>query len=321
MNKLEVVMYHYVRDLKNSRYPKIKGLDMELFKQQIAYLGKNYTFVGMQDVLAAVYESKKLPENAIMLSFDDGYIEHYTNVFPILANKGISGLFAVPGKVMKEGKVLDVNKIHFILASKPIEQIKKELYIKLNECRKLGFSIPDDEELYNTYAVANRFDSADTIFVKRILQSAIDENARIRIVDQLFKKFVTDNEFAFASELYLNMEQVKTMKKCNMFFGLHGYEHYSFDRLSEKEYKRDINSALDVFEGIIDRNHWVFAYPYGMTQEKLLSYCKSIHCVAGVTIEPKVADLDKINPLLIPRFDTNDYPPKVEKPKSKAFEM
>ena len=27
MSKLNVVMYHYVRDLKNSRYPDIKGMD------------------------------------------------------------------------------------------------------------------------------------------------------------------------------------------------------------------------------------------------------------------------------------------------------
>lgn len=321
MNKLEVIMYHYVRDLKNSGYPEIRGLDITLFRQQIAYLEKNYTFVGMQDVIDAVYGGKRLPENAIMLSFDDGYIDHYTNVFPILANKGISGLFAMPGKIIKEGKVLDVNKIHFILASTSIGQIKKELLIKLDECRKLGFSIPDDEELYHTYAVASRFDSADTIFVKRILQSAINENVRNRIVDQLFKEFVTDNESAFASELFMSMEQIKTMKKYNMYFGLHGYEHYWFNRLTEMEYMQDINSALDVFDGVIDRDNWVFVYPYGATQENMLSYCKSIHCVAGLTVEPKVAYLDQIDPLLIPRFDTNDYPPKVEISKSKALEL
>ncbi len=318
MNRLEVVMYHYVRNLRNSKFPKIRGLDLALFKQQITYLEKHYTFVGMQDVLDAVYEGKRLPENAIMLSFDDGYIDHYTNVFPILANKGIAGLFAMPGKIIKEGKVLDVNKIHFILASASSEQIKKELYVRLDECRKLGFLIPDDEELYGIYAVANRFDSADTVFIKRILQNAIDEHARNWIVQQLFEKFVTDNESAFVSELYMNMDQIKTMKKYNMFFGLHGYEHYWFDKLTETEYKQDINSALEVFDGVIDRNNWVFAYPYGATQESLLSYCRSIHCVAGVTVEPKVAYLDQIDPLLIPRFDTNDYPPKVEIPKSQS---
>lgn len=310
MKQLEVVMYHYVRDLKNSRYPNIKGLDLKLFRQQIAYFEKHYTFVGMQEVLDAFYLGKKLPDNAILLSFDDGYIDHYTNVFPILANKGISALFSMPGKIIKEGKVLDVNKIHFLLASVPVAKIKERLYIKLAECRKEGFTIKSDEELYEELAISNRYDDADTVFVKRVLQNAIDERARNKIVSDLFREFVTENEAAFVSELYMNMSQIKTMKKYNMYFGLHGYEHYWFDRLTEDEYKKDINAALDVFEGVIDRNNWVFCYPYGATQEKLLSYCKSIHCVAGVTTEPRVADLDKDDPMLIPRFDTNDYPPK-----------
>ena len=36
-NSVSIVMYHYIRDLKNSRYPEIKGLDYDLFKEQIAF--------------------------------------------------------------------------------------------------------------------------------------------------------------------------------------------------------------------------------------------------------------------------------------------
>ena len=41
------IMYHYVRDLKNSEYPTIKGLDKELFEKQLAYLLEHYTPVRM----------------------------------------------------------------------------------------------------------------------------------------------------------------------------------------------------------------------------------------------------------------------------------
>ena len=37
-DKLTVIMYHYVRDLKHSRYPDIKGLQVEEFRGQIQYL-------------------------------------------------------------------------------------------------------------------------------------------------------------------------------------------------------------------------------------------------------------------------------------------
>ncbi len=50
MNNLTIVMYHYVRDLKNSRYPDIKGLDINLFKEQINYMRKHYHIITMEEV-------------------------------------------------------------------------------------------------------------------------------------------------------------------------------------------------------------------------------------------------------------------------------
>lgn len=50
-NTLSVVMYHYVRDLKNSRFPRIHGLDKELFREQILFFKKHYTFVTIEQVI------------------------------------------------------------------------------------------------------------------------------------------------------------------------------------------------------------------------------------------------------------------------------
>ena len=109
-------MYHYVRELPHTRYPKIKGLLTSLFKEQLAYLEKYYQFVTVEECINACYCGASLPSNAILLTFDDGYIDHYTNVFPLLEEKGIQGAFFPPAKAILENRVLDVNKIHFILA-------------------------------------------------------------------------------------------------------------------------------------------------------------------------------------------------------------
>ena len=58
--KVTVVMYHYVRDLKNSKYPNIKGLDIKLFNEQILYLKKNYNVISMEEFFNAIFENSKL---------------------------------------------------------------------------------------------------------------------------------------------------------------------------------------------------------------------------------------------------------------------
>ena len=122
-HKLTVVMYHYVRDLKYSRYPNIKGLDITLFKEQIAYLKKHYHFVTAEQVIDAYTNKSPLPEHSILLTFDDAYSDHFTHVFPIVKKENIQGGFYPPVKAVTEHTVLDVNKIHFILASTPEERI------------------------------------------------------------------------------------------------------------------------------------------------------------------------------------------------------
>lgn len=127
-----VIMYHYVRNLQGSRYPQIKGLELQYFKQQISFLKENqFQFVSLQDVM----ERRKLGKNSVLLTFDDGYLDHYLNVFPILIENGISGLFSMPAKIIREKKVLDVNKIHFILASAHVLAVRDKLFALLNKYR------------------------------------------------------------------------------------------------------------------------------------------------------------------------------------------
>ena len=46
MGKLYIAMYHYTRYLKHSRYPEIKGLDKELFKNQIEFMKNQRIIAG-----------------------------------------------------------------------------------------------------------------------------------------------------------------------------------------------------------------------------------------------------------------------------------
>ena len=136
MSKVHIIMYHYVRDLGNSRYPNIKGLDYGLFKEQIAFLKEHFTVVTMEDVIEACNsENDTLPENAVLLTFDDGYIDNFTAVFPVLKEHNVQGSFFIPGKTFTENVLLDVNKIHFILASADIHSLVKDTYALLDRYR------------------------------------------------------------------------------------------------------------------------------------------------------------------------------------------
>lgn len=253
-----------------------------------------------------------LPENAVLLTFDDGYLDHYTFVLPILEEKKVQGSFFVPGKIFAERALLDVNKIHYILASTDTKNLFMDVLKRLDYYRGLEFSYPENKELIERYAKANRFDSKEIIFIKRILQTVLPERLRHQISSDLFKTYVGITEEQLAGELYMTEEQIKTMKRHGMFLGIHGYDHYWLGELPKEKMEADILKALHVMEELVDRKAWVMNYPYGSYNENVLQYIKSQGACLGLTTYVDIADTTRHGFLELPRLDCNDFPPKSE---------
>ena len=312
MSRLYISMYHYTRDLKHSRYPEIKGLDVALFREQIAFFREHFNVVRMEDVMEAAAGGGGLPERALLLTFDDGYIDNYTVAMPILEEAGIQGSFFIPGKTFTEHKLLDVNKIHYILASADIKALLPDVYERMDHYRGTEYDYPSNEELFDEYGVASRLDPAEVIFVKRMLQTALPEEVRSRIASDLFERYVGVSEELMAYELYMTSEQIAALKRHGMYIGLHGYDHYWLNNLTREEAERDIDAALEVMEPYIDRDRWVMNYPYGEYSDDVLDIIRERGAVLGLTTDVRIADLSVDDPLLLPRLDCNDFPPKSE---------
>lgn len=316
--QLYTVMYHYTRDKKNSRYPEIKGLDYSLFKQQLDFFAENFNVVTMEQVIEAWnFENVELPERALLLTFDDGYIDNYLYAYPALKEHGFQGSFFIPGKTFTENVLLDVNKIHFILASADIYKLVKKLFERLDYYRGSEWVYLSNEELFKTYAVANRFDVKETIFVKRILQTVLPEELRKIITSELFAEFVGIPEDVFARELYMNTDQIRQMKRDGMYIGLHGYDHYWLANLSIEKMQQDVDKSLEVMSEFIDKDSWVLNYPYGNCNDDVIKYIESKGCKLGMTTEVRTGIVGKDNRFRIPRFDCNDFPPKSENYKKR----
>jgi peptidoglycan/xylan/chitin deacetylase (PgdA/CDA1 family) len=308
-NKVTIVMYHYVRDLKHSRFPGIKGLDISLFKEQVEYLNKNYHIISMELLIGAIENKAQLPEKSALLTFDDAYIDHYLYVFPILNKMKLQGSFFPPVKAVTEHIVLDVNKIHFILATAMnSEKLVSEIFISINK-HKDEFDLNTPEYYYNKLAVANRFDTKETIFAKRLLQVELEIDARKKITNELFEKYVGVDENSFSRELYMDIEQIKCMKRNGMHIGSHGYDHYWLNSLTIENQASEIDRSLVFIKEIGgDITNWTMCYPYGAYNQDTIKILTNKNCKLAVTAKPDIANISENNKFELPRLDTNDLP-------------
>ncbi|WP_233704651.1 polysaccharide deacetylase family protein [Helicobacter bizzozeronii] len=265
------------------------------------------------EFLSPRIDSSKLPKRPVLLTFDDGYIDHFTVVFPLLKQHGLQGSFFVPGKTITENTLLDVNKIHFILASADVNDLLGSLLERMDFYRGQEFQYADNKTLWHNYAKEGRFDAKEVVFIKRMLQSVLPEELRHMISSELFAKYLGLAEDKFARELYMNHDQIRLMKDAGMFIGFHGYDHYWLTSLSEEEIKTDIQKGLEVISPYIDKDAWVACYPFGDHNQLVRDYCKNNGCMLGVTIEVSFVDYHRHDPLLLPRLDCNDFPPRSEK--------
>jgi len=306
-------MYHYVRELAHSPYPRIKGRTVEAFEEQLEYIAKHYTFITIAQLLSSLSDpDSSLPSNAVVLTFDDGYLDHYTNVFPILESKGIQGFFFPVSASTTGGQVLDVNKIHFVLASMPDPDVLvAEVFELIDECRS-NYALDSNDYYFRTHARESRLDTANVILLKRLLQTVLPEEVRARISDQLFRRHVSDDERSFAKGLYMNLDHLRHMRSKGMYVGSHSHSHRWMDSMSPDTQTSEIESSLLLQQALgCNPQQWGFAYPYGAHNDALLSLLSEAGCKFGLTTHVGIADLDDARAyshLLIPRLDTNDLP-------------
>lgn len=302
-------MYHYVRDIKKGKYPEIKGLEYSLFCEQIHYLNKNYCIISIDELIAHVYEKTKLPENAVLLTFDDGYIDHYKYVFPLLDSLKIKGSFYIPAQTIAEHKVLDVNKIHFILVLEPDKKkLIKQLFQKLNFFRRTHF-LPTDDEYIQKFAQPGRFDDAEVVLFKKLLQYELPAFIREAIVNDLFSYYIKEEEAEFAKKLYLNPTQIQEMNKHGMHFGGHGYSHIWLGKQNETIQEIEIQHSFNFLNSIVPKQkYYSFCYPFGSYNSTTIDLLNKFGFRAAITTEVALADLNKNNIFLLPRLDTNDVP-------------
>jgi len=309
MEKCKIVMYHYVRPLKNSTYPEIKGLEEIGFINQLKYFKKKFEFGGFTEIIHSTYNNTRIGKNKLILTFDDGLKDHYTTVYPILKKMNIKGYFFPPSKPIQEKIVLDVHKIHFILASTSNKQKIVEEIFRFIEKYENAKKIKSPQKYFKELAIPNRFDTKEIIFIKRILQRELPLELRNEITNNLFKKFVTKNEHEFSEKLYMSLEEMKEMSESGMVFGSHGHSHEWLSHINNLKLINEIETSKIFCHKIDSQNdEMIMCYPYGDYNQQVIKEISKRGFKAGLTTKVGDAEISKKSIFKLNRYDTNDFP-------------
>lgn len=298
--KVDIVTHHFIRNLINPDETRLGNYCISIFnfKRRLDFLMKHYSIITPDLFIKAIKYDAPLPENAMLLTFDDGYIDHYVNVFPTLMEKGIKAFFFASAMPVFEKKMLNTNKIQLILDIKD----KELLYYEVSRTIRsvcTGSTLRKLEEINNI----DDLDEKEDIIWSH-LEWELPRYAANRAIDMLFKRLIHTDEESLCEKYYMNLEQLMEMRQMGMHIGCHGYSHHCLGYVNDKTKSLEIDKSLKLMKLINGGSKdWIMCYPYGSVDKNLIAIIKIRGCIAGFTTIDGRADLQKDNPYTLPRMD------------------
>ena len=296
-----IVFYHYVRDVQRTAYPGIKALSTTEFAAQLDWLAARFRIVDGPTFERAAIGSERLSDPSALLTFDDGFVDHYANAYPEMRRRGIGGIFFVAGATLAAQPVLlNVHKTHFLLSALGAERFGDLVAERLTNIA----TVHAKENRDGIY----RYDEAPDVRAKRLLNYELPHDIADRTLDELFREHVGD-PVMFARELYVSAEMIAEMSRGGMTFGYHTRTHRVLSRLPRAEQEAELVDGVALIRRLTGQRTVPFCYPYGFThtynQDTLDVLAQAGYSIAFNTVR-QPAQLPASARYELPRFDTRD---------------
>lgn len=293
--ELTVLMYHYIRDPGDAAAAGsgIPGMTIKAFEAQLDELSKQYRCVTWPDVRMALQQKKPLPSSAYLLTFDDGVVDHYLNVFKILRARKLSGLFFLLDRRETHRLVLG-HKIHFLLAKLGLARCREAIWEKLTPEQREHFK--QAEKRYQLRYPPISTDRRINL-LKAVLQRDLSGEVNM-LLSELFELHI-GSEDEIARSYYLSTDQIQEMSAAGMHFGGHSRNHPWFDWIDAEARTAEIKASAEWIRRF-EPGPWAFAYPYGGVSTDSPQLLKKHGFAAAFTTQTQFRHSD---PFFIGRLD------------------
>ena len=285
------VMWHYVRSADALPRTGYHGVTPETFEAQLDALCERMTPVGWPAVLAGLDGKAPLPRDAVMLTFDDGLVDHHRVVLPALSARGLSGVFFVlsrrPGDSLTVGHAL-----HVLLGIWSPERVRAEVADRLTPAdrdryraaeRELEVAAPEDPDDVWKRPLQRELVLAAGPIVRSLVDAAIGPETDV------------------ADSLHLSPDQLRDLVDAGMTLGGHGRTHPWLDALDEEARRDEIVASAALLTRYVP-GPWPFAYPYGAAPPSADSLLGDAGFAAAFTTNPS----ERSNRFHVGRVDGDD---------------
>jgi peptidoglycan/xylan/chitin deacetylase (PgdA/CDA1 family) len=248
-------------------YPVVSLQD---FESSILYLKENFTFINYQQLHAHILDGRQLPPKAIHISFDDGYVECFNNVRPLLLQHGIPCTFFLTTDLIDNQILFYRNK-----QSLGVERLKDPAF---------DFQ---SAQFHHLTSKTPSLPSNRTDFISWFKDLRLPDE---ELIDQICDVLEVDwRIFLSSKKPYLNKNQILQMHAEGFTIGSHTKTHRKLMDLSNDEIHDEILGSCQITREITNQEIVPFSFPHSAwgLDRALLAEIRAQNPIIGLLFDTK----------------------------------
>jgi len=240
---VQILVYHRVNDDGDPFFP---ALTVAEFKKQMEFIAEEYHPYSLDDAIESI-EADNIPDNAIVVTFDDGYRDNFQNAFPILRELPIPAVIFLATDAIGSDKCLWHDVVFTAFRTTQASTLR------------------DFPHRGSVYSLRNTSDKVTAQRAALEFLWSVSEDERAEGIDRLVESL--EVQHCEKQRLMLSWDEVGIMYEHGISFGSHTVTHPILTGLSGARLRSEIVESKSLIEGRLNCNVRCFAYPIGRAQD------------------------------------------------------
>lgn len=244
-NKAVILIYHRVYHFEND--PQLLAVTPKRFEAQIKHLKENYHVLSLQQLVCHLKKGK-VPDNAVVITFDDGYADNLYFAKPILEKYNVPATVFVTAGMLGRNTEYWCDELERIFME---NEIYKPLEIQIND-KVYSWNITKKEDLTKVYHQLSSVIKDVPSAVREEKMAQLRTWAGICEIGRESHRFLTEAEL------------IKLAEGDLIEIGAHTMTHCVLAVETPEQQQWEITESKKVLENILGKKVESFSYPYGL---------------------------------------------------------
>lgn len=231
-HEIPVFLYHRVQEnsadeLDDNIYVNIKD-----FEKNVEYLSRKFNIVNLKELLLPNVR----PRRMCVITFDDGWVDNYTNAFPVLRKNNIPATIFLPTKMVGTDQAFWFERVARIARDSNAKAVLEEYFGKKYFTSLNYQTAVNDQINSNEFLVKGIYNELVTRLKKLPL-------SQIEVILEKMERNISNPDVKCRS--VVNWQEVEEMSEYNISFGSHCETHDILTNLDDRSKAKELSGSRD----------------------------------------------------------------------------